>query len=34
VTVLRVGITLDSILSNSVGFGGCNATLAMSKYLA
>jgi 3-oxoacyl-[acyl-carrier-protein] synthase I len=32
VTQLRIGVDLDSVMSNSFGFGGTNATLLMSKY--
>jgi len=32
VTELREGVTLDSVMSNSFGFGGTNATLIMSRY--
>ena len=32
VTTLRNNVQIDSVLSNSFGFGGTNATLVMSKY--
>jgi 3-oxoacyl-[acyl-carrier-protein] synthase-1 len=32
VTVRQDQVNIDTILSNSFGFGGTNATIAMSKY--
>ena len=32
VTTMRDNVDIDSVLSNSFGFGGTNATLVMSKY--
>jgi 3-oxoacyl-[acyl-carrier-protein] synthase-1 len=32
VTETRTGVKLDSVMSNSFGFGGTNATLVMSRY--
>jgi len=33
VTTLREGVALDTVMSNSFGFGGTNASLMFSKYL-
>jgi 3-oxoacyl-[acyl-carrier-protein] synthase-1 len=32
VTAMREGVEIDSVLSNSFGFGGTNACLVMSQY--